>query len=214
MWKKNKGKIVVSSLLLLVPMLAGGILWSRLPERIAVHWDMDNAPNGWAGRAFVVFGLPALLLGLHLLCLAVTAADPRRKNIGKKPLGMVYWLIPAIGLPISAITYAAALGVKVNMGMVCCILLGLLFIVVGNVMPKARQNYTFGFRTPWALHDAENWRRTQRFAGWCMVGLGVIMLVMAFRLNLWVLFGAVALCAAAPYVYSYIYYRRHGEVEE
>ena len=41
---------------------------------------------------------------------------------------------------------------------------GLLFIGVGNYLPRVKQNYTLGIKTPWALADPENWRRTQRLS--------------------------------------------------
>ena len=98
MIKKNKWALLISSLLILLPMAAGGILWSRLPEQIPVHFGAQNEPNGWGNRAFVVFGMPLLMLVLHWFCVAVTAADPKRKNIGEKPMKLVFWIIPAMTL--------------------------------------------------------------------------------------------------------------------
>lgn len=213
MWKENKWKILVTSLIVLIPMAVGAVLWSRLPDTMAVHWGADNFPNGWASKTFAVFGMPAILLALHLFGLAITAADPRRKNIGKKPLGLVFWVVPVVSLFAGSLTYAIALGAKVNVGLVCWLLVGLVLVVLGNIMPKAKQNYSVGIKTPWALHDPENWNHTQRFGGWCMVLAGVVVMATAFWLNIWVLLGVAALAALAPMVYSYIYYCRHKPEE-
>ena len=53
--------------------------------------------------------------------------------------------------------------------------LGALFVGVGNYLPRMRQNYTFGVRTPWALADETNWKRTQRVGGISFMVLGVLL---------------------------------------
>lgn len=213
MWKTNRWMILATALVILLPMLIGIVLWDRLPQSIAVHFGTDNAPDGWASKAFAVFGLPGILLGLHLLCLTVTAADPRRKNVGKKPLWLLFWLIPILSLVVCPATYAIALGVKLNMGTVCSLLLGLLFLVLGNLLPKVKQNYTFGIKLPWTLYDPENWSRTHRFGGWCMVLAGIVLLAAAPWPTPWVMLPAILAAALAPMVYSYVFYRRHRKEE-
>ena len=78
--KINKKLLIVTSVLLLLPILAGLILWNQLPEQIATHFGVDNAANGWSSKAFAVFGIPGIMLGLHWFCLFATAADPKRSR--------------------------------------------------------------------------------------------------------------------------------------
>lgn len=211
MWKEHKGKLIVTSALMLLPMVVGLILWNRLPDSIAIHFGPGNVPDGWAGKGMAVFGLPGLLLGLHLLCLGVTGADPRRRNIGRRSLALVFWILPVVSLTTCSATYAVALGVAVNIEMVCALLLGVVLIIVGNVLPKTKQNYTFGIKLPWTLHDPENWNHTHRFGGWCMVIAGALLMVTSF-LGLWqVTLGVLLTAALAPMIYSYLYDRRHRE---
>lgn len=140
MWKTNKGVILATALVILLPMLIGVVLWDRLPQSIA-------------------------------------------------------------------------LGVKLNMGTVCSLLLGLLFLVLGNLLPKVKQNYTFGIKLPWTLYDPENWSRTHRFGGWCMVLAGIVLLAAAPWPTPWVMLPAILAAALAPMVYSYVFYRRHRKEE-
>ena len=151
MLKENKWKILITTLIVLLPILVGCILWDRLPDTIATHFGVDNEPNGWNSKTFAVFGLPGVMAALHLFCLIATSVDPKQKNIGKKALGIVFWIMPATSLIMCTMTYAVALGVQVDVGFVAILFIGLLLIVLGNRMPKAKQNYSFGIKTPWAL---------------------------------------------------------------
>lgn len=211
MLKQYKWKILITTLIILIPMAAGCILWDRLPDTIATHWGIHNEPNGWSSKAFAVFGLPGIIAALHLFCLIVTAIDPKHKNIGKKPIGLVFWICPAVSLLMAGITYPTALGISVDIGFWVLLFLGLLLIVLGNLMPKAKQNYSFGIKTPWALDDPENWERSNRVGGWCMVIAGILVAVTAFWENPWIIVPAFLLGGVAPMVYSYLYYRRHGK---
>lgn len=208
MLRENKWKLLVTTLIALIPMLVGVILWDRLPDTVATHFNVSNEPDGWSSKWFAVFGLPGMLAGLHLFCLAITSADPKHKNIGKKPIGILFWIIPCVSLVACTLTYAISLGVRVNIGCVITLLLGVLFVVLGNQLPRARLNYTFGVRLPWTLHDEQNWNRTSRFAGWCLALGGVVLIATSFWANPWIVFAVVALIAAAPIVYSYVDYVR------
>lgn len=210
MLKQNKLKILISSLITLIPVLTGCILWNRLPDTVATHFDTSSAANGWSSKPFAVFGIPVIMVGLHLLCLFLTSVDPKYKNIGKKPLGIVFWIIPTTTLVMYSVIYGIALGIALDVSFVCCLLIGIFFIVLGNVLPKAKQNYTFGVKVPWTLNDTENWNRTHRLAGWCMVIAGIVITATSFWHNLWVLIGVLAAAAVIPIVYSYTYYK-HGQ---
>ncbi|MBQ7873708.1 MAG: SdpI family protein [Oscillospiraceae bacterium] len=205
--KLNKKLFVITTILTLVPIIIGLMLWEQLPETIATHFGNDNEPNGWSSKAFAVFGIPGIIAALHVFCLIVTYADPKRNNIGAKAMGIVYWILPITSIVVMSMTYAYALGAEVNIGMVCCLLIGVIFIALGNYQPKAKQNYTFGYKIPWTLNSEENWNRTHRLAGWMMVICGFIFIINAFLLWEWLVLIAIP-AALIPIVYSYILYKK------
>ena len=209
MIRQNKLKTVVSTLAILLPILVGVILWDKLPETIATHFGADNTANGWNSKGFTVFGIPLVMAALHLFCLVVTSLDPKYKNIGKKPLGMVFWIIPSVSLVVMSVIYAMALGIKIEVGFVVLLLMGIIFIIMGNVMPKAKQNYTFGIKIPWTLNDEDNWNKTHRIAGFCMVIAGLVTLLTAFLQSPFIFIPALILALAVPMIYSYIHYKKH-----
>ncbi len=209
MIKQNKLKTVITTLIILLPSLVGVFLWNKLPDTIATHFGVDNNANGWSSKPFAVLGIPAIMAALHLFCLVVTSLDPKYKNIGKKPLGMVFWIIPSVSLVVMSITYAMALGVKINVGFICLLLIGVLFVVIGNLLPKAKQNFTFGMKISWTLNDEDNWNKTHRLAGFTMVIAGVVTILTSFLQNPFIFFPILIVALVIPLVYSYLHYKKH-----
>lgn len=207
MMKKYKKRIIISSVITLLPILAGLILWNRLPDTIATHFDNDNVANGWSSKPFVVFAMPLLLLGLHLFILFVTMNDPKRKNISEKMFGFLIWFVPVLSVFIFSITYCNALGMNVNIGMAVNIIVGIVFLVIGNYLPKCKQNYTAGIRIPWTLNSTENWNRTHRLAGWLFMLGGILFFLNAF-LQWSGMFFVIIVIALLPEVYSFLLYKK------
>ena len=87
--KINKKLLVITTIIILLPIIIGLIFWEQLPEEMATHWGTDNQPNGWNSKPMAVFGMPGIMAALHVFCLIVTYADPKKSNIGAKAIGIV-----------------------------------------------------------------------------------------------------------------------------
>ena len=208
MFKENKKTLFITCAVILLPIIAGLMLWDRLPDRIPTHWGMGGEVDGWSGKGFAVFAMPALMLGIQLLCFFVTASDPKRGNIRRKYLSMVLWIIPVLSVMTSCISYAVALGAQIRVEQVIPGFIGLMFVIIGNYMPKFQQSYTMGIRLPWTLSSEENWNRTHRFGGkiWALGGIGVLFCtLMGWGMASIVILAVVVI---VPTVYSYVLYRK------
>ena len=86
------------------------------------------------------------------------------------------------------------------------VLIGILFIVLGNYLHKVKQNYSIGLKHPWTLNDEENWNRTHRFGAWVFIIAGIAMCVNGYFKSDVALGIIVILTIAAPVVYSYALY--------
>ena len=208
MIKKNLNILIITSIVILLPVLTGVVLWDTLPEQIPTHWNAAGEIDGWSSKPFAIFGLPLLMLAMHWLCVLVTAADPKKANHSNKLIHLVLWIIPIISVVLFALTYVAALGTEVRMEMVMPLLVGFVLTVVGNYLPKCKQSYTIGIKIPWTLHSEENWNRTHRFAGrlWLVCGLGIMLT--AFVGGFWFFLPIVLVMVLAPTVYSYLLHRK------
>ncbi len=212
MLKENKAKIVISSLIILLPMLFGLILWDALPDIMTTHWGADGNQDGSGGKAFAVFGLPMILLVGHLFCLFFTSLDKKQKNQSKKALGIIFWIIPGISLFTNGIIYAAAFGKGLSFGLLIPAMLGILFMFIGNYLPKIKQNRTLGIKLSWTLNNEENWNKTHRLGGKVWVMGGVVMVFFVFLPPAAMVSGLVCVMIAMiiiPAVYSYTIYTKH-----
>lgn len=209
MLQQHKWKLLITSLLTLFPILIGLILWNHLPNEIAIHWSADGTANGWTSKWFAVMILPIILFAIHWLCIFATTADPKHKNISPKMFGLVLWICPVMSIFCSGMTYAEALGYDSKIELFTPMLIGLMFIIIGNYLPKCKQSYTLGIRLPWTLQSEENWNKTHRLAGFIWVITGIVFLISAFFKTIWLILIGTILAALIPTVYSYLYYRKY-----
>ena len=208
MIKKNKIKLMLTSVIILLPILAGLMLWSSLPEQVPTHWNAAGEIDGWSSKAFAVFGLPLILLAFQWLCVLGTGADPQKANHPQKIVHLVLWIIPILSNVLHTIVYMVALGQDVRVEVVMPVLVGLVLAIVGNYLPKCKQNYTIGIKIPWTLNSEENWNKTHRFAGWLWTICGLVIMLTGFFGGFWIFFGVVLLMVFAPFIYSYLLHRK------
>ena len=208
MIKRNLKVLIITSILTVLPILAGLILWDQLPEQIPTHWNAVGEIDGWSSKPFAVFGLPLIMVAAQWLCTLGTMADPKKENHSTKILHLVLWIIPLLSLVLNAMTYAAALGKEVPVEVVMPILIGLVLTIIGNYMPKCKQNYTIGIKIPWTLSSEENWNRTHRFAGWLWTFCGIAIMLTAFFGGFWIFTIVLLLMVFAPIIYSYLLFRK------
>ena len=81
MIKKNKFKLIASSIVILLPILYGLIMWNELPDVMTTHWGADGIADGMSGKAFAVFGSPLILLALHFVCILFTLYDKKQAEV-------------------------------------------------------------------------------------------------------------------------------------
>ena len=208
MIKKNLKTLIITSVIILLPILAGVILWNQLPDPMPSHWNASGEVDGWSSKPFAIFGLPLILLAAQWLCVLGTAADPKKNNHPEKILHLVLWIIPVLSVAMHTFVYLIALGHGVRMEVVMPVLIGVIFTIIGNYLPKCKQNYTIGIKIPWTLNNEENWNRTHRFAGRLWVVCGLVIMLTGFFGGFWIFFAIVLLMVLAPFFYSYMLHRK------
>ena len=203
---KNKKYWLITSAITLVPIALGLILWNKLPDQLPTHFGVDGAADGWSGKGFAVFGLPLMMLGFHFVIYFATRLDKQNRGHNEKVMNLVGLIFPVMSIVNSVIIYAHAMELELNLSMLLFPMLGLLFIAVGNWLPKIKQNSTLGIKIKWTLYNEENWNKTHRFAGFVWVIGGVLFCLMGFvpeKSLLFLLPLQVLLLAVVPTVYSW-----------
>ena len=218
MLKIKKWKLIVSSIVVLSPIVAGLILWNHLPDTLLTHWGADGNADGSTAKAVAVFFLPILLLAFQWFALWITKHDKKQPEQNEKAMGIIYCIIPALSVFVNGTMYAVALGREFTGIIAMPILFGLLFLYIGNYMPKVKQNHTMGIKIKWTLENEENWNKTHRLSGFLYVVSGFIMIAAAFlplKAAIPVLVVAMLAAVIIPVAYSYSIYRKmkkNGEI--
>ena len=184
-------------------------VYSRLPERLAVHWDIHGEPNRYGSRAEAGFLLPGLMVALYLVMQWYPSRDPRSSNIAKfrgAYDALVAATIAFLGV-VHVLVLGKGLGWPVDITTVVFVCGGAGLVLLGNLLPLARSNFIFGIRTPWTLSSEDVWRRAQRVGGYAMVAAGLLTMACAFfarPVGAVVALASVILAGVIPVVYSYV----------
>lgn len=206
--KERKRQVLITTVVTLIPIIAGILLWNKLPDRIATHFDSHGVADGWSGKWFTVWGLPLIMTVAHLFMIIAISNDPKSRNIGRKMFTICCWIVPVISCVVMSSIYALALGTSLNVSAVTDILVGVSLLVLGNYMTKAHQNYTVGIRIPWTLNSRENWNKTHRLGGKVFMVAGIIFIFNMFLQQFWIATAAIFAAIVIPVIYSFVLYKK------
>lgn len=165
--------LIITCAVCLLPILLGVVLWDRLPETMAIHFDMYNQPDNFASKGFVVFGLPAMMVALQIICCAITDEKIKKHGERKKFTNVVKWIIPIMAIVLQTVTLLYGLGKDIDIRRVAMIIVAAIFIIMGNYMPKF--DYVKNYDV-----EAHKARRINRFIGNLMVIMGILAVVTLF----------------------------------
>ena len=207
---KNKKLLFLSTLLCLLPILLGLSMYAKLPPQVPIHFDMAGNPDNYASRGFAVFGLPLLMTGFHVLLHWAMRKD--KKTAAASPaalLAITYWIIPILCNVLMPITLSMALDVEIPIVLITTTIMGILFVIIGNYLPKCKPNRHMGIKLPWTFASKENWRRTHRFGGFVFVAAGIATLIAGIFTIDWLLLTALCSAIILPTVYSWLLSRKN-----
>ena len=209
MKKEVKKTLILTTIITLLPILVGLFYWNQLPDKMATHFDLEGTPNGWSSKWFALIGIPAFLAVVNALCTILTETDPRRHKYPEQMMKLVYWICPVISWLCAGLTISYELGIEfVAMPKMASLLMGSMFVVIGNYLPKVKQNYYMGIRLPWTYSDEENWNRTHRMAGKLWVAGGIVLLLNFFLGITGVEIAVLVIMMVVPTVYSWAFSRK------
>lgn len=206
--------MIVVVIMIAAATLAGILLWNRLPDPMASHWNINDQVDGYISRFWGVFMLPLITLGMFLLFLVVPSIDPMKANIAqfREAFNLFIVLIVGFMVYLYGLTLAWNLGyTDFRMSGAMLPAIGLLFIFIGFMLRQAKRNFFIGIRTPWTLSSDTVWNETHRVGAILFMISGALAFIGGFfgsTTAFWMMFAPLMGSTLFLLVYSYVLYQR------
>ena len=196
----------------LLPFIYLAYLWKGLPEKVPTNWNYKGEIDDW-GTKYSLIGLVFLLPVLtYFLMLVIPKIDPKKRIelMGGKYYQIKFVLVAFMSVLALFIIHSSKSKTLSSPSMVF-VLIGLLFMALGNYFKVIKQNYFLGIKTPWTLESEEVWKLTHILAGklWIVGGLLMIIfsLVIPENINFYFFISIIAIISIVPIVYSYLKFK-------
>lgn len=200
-------------LIILITGLASFYFFNNFPEQVPIHWNMAGEVDNYGSRAMGAFLFPIIILGIYLLFLVLPLMDPKKKNY--KQFRGVYHLFKVMIISFMALIYFlasfSALGFDFNIGFWVRLMVGILFVFIGNYLGKIKSNWFMGIRLPWTLSSEENWNKTHRFSGRIYILGGFLMMLMSLipeSFRIYLFFLIIFILVVLPIAYSFLFFKK------
>ena len=154
------------------------VVWF-LPETIVSRMDLAGNVTATASR-FSIFLFPILvaILGFGI---RVASSSPKLTGGNVRTARSISWILLLLLNVIAYFQFWLYLGgmtVGAQMSRFLTFILGVFFILIGNLAPKIKENSKhFGFRASWLKNNDVAFRKTQRFFGIASVVAGILMML-------------------------------------
>ncbi|MDQ0197774.1 SdpI family protein [Neobacillus ginsengisoli] len=196
----------------LIALIINIIAYPHLPDKVPVHWGLNGEVNRYGSKIEMLMmgALPLLIIIFRQI---IPLIDPKKEsyNIHSTAYSIITLSIITFLVIINLIVVFSSLGYNISLAKVLPVLLGLLFIGMGNYMTQLRPNYFIGIRNPWTLASEQVWRKTHRLGGFVIVIIGLVplssIIIGALGMNLF--FGALVLGIAVIFFYSYLTFKKN-----
>ena len=203
----NKNILMVTTIVCLLPILLGLVFYNSLPEKVAVHFNLNNQPDNYFSKAGFVWGIPVIMVVLQIFCCVVSDLSNKNPEANKKAITVFKWIIPILTMILYGVTIAYALGKEMDIRKMVMCLIGILFIITGNYSPKIIGND----RTPYIKEERLR-RRLTRWMAYLLIANGILSI---FSILFEPMVSVVIIgMAIVEMVFIMIYAHRRGEKEK
>ena len=199
--------------LVAIAVIAGVILWNKLPDQMASHWNVNDQADDYMPKFWGIFLMPIISLGMLALFLVIPNIDPLKANIAefRNIFNLFILLIVVFMLYVHGLTLAWNMGNQsFKMSAAMLPFLGVLFIFIGYMLRQAKRNFFIGIRTPWTLSSDTVWNKTHQLGSVLFMVSGAFAFIGSFlggMLAFWLLFVPLMGSVVFLILYSYILYR-------
>ena len=165
--------------LMFAPLVVSLFVVWFLPETIVSRMDIAGNVTATASR-FSIFLFP-ILVAILGFAIRVASSSPKLTGGNVRTARSISWIL-LLSLNVIAYfqfwLYLGGMTVGAQMSRFLTFILGVFFILIGNLAPKIKENSKhFGFRASWLKNNDVAFRKTQRFFGIASVVAGILMML-------------------------------------
>lgn len=203
---------VISIVIIIIQYTLSFILLRYLPDKIPMHWNIYGQVDNYMPKYTAVWVMPVISLLILILFRFLPLFDPNKKKYQffTRERKIIQTVLISFFAYLQFVIFYSSLYPGTNIRTLFFIGLGILFILLGNYLSKIRQNYFIGIKIPWTLSSEDNWNKTHRYASWCFVIAGIIMMAEAYFI--WyapvIIFGSILIAISLPILYSFLLYKK------
>ena len=183
MKKINWNFIIFTCLICLMPICLGLFFYEELPEVMPIHFNIHEQPDNWASKNFTIFGIPIIMAALQMFCCIVSDMAEGKKEKDSKVIKIMKWFIPSATILLYTITILIGLGKKVDVGKCVTLFLGIMFVMMGNYMPKMSYEEAKGNLKTMPKNE-KDYKQMVRLFGYTFVVGGIFMMAAIFISNM------------------------------
>lgn len=206
MKKINMKSLIITSTVCLLPIICGVIFYSALPESIAIHWGIDNNPNGYFSKPAFVFGMPIMMVALQVFLSIVSDLSDKNPEANKKAVTVYKWIIPIITVVLYIVTIAIALGNDLDIRKIVMVILGILFIISGNYIPKVRSDYYMNSKVFWVKNrDEKLVNKATKVTAYGLIVFGILFILSILFEPAVSIAALIAMALFSIFIYLYVY---------
>lgn len=178
MKKINFKVLIITCIMCLVPIVFGLIFYDSLPDKVAIHFDVNNNPDNFCSKEFFVFGTPLIMVLFQIFCCVITDIKDEHPEANKKSVTVMKLIIPTITVLMYVVTLMHAMTVGIDIRIVVMIILGVMFVIMGNYIPKivGTQNINFHFKMV-EIKDEKLNNRIKRITGYMLIVDGFLFIL-------------------------------------
>lgn len=203
-----------SFLLIALSVLTSIIAFPYLPDQVPMHWNINGEVDQYWDKLYAVIFLPLIMIAMMILFIYMPKIDPKKENYKKfsSSYQIFITLMNGFLLLLQSAIIAYSLGLKIDISLFIFLANSVIFIVLGNYLPRIKHNYFIGIRTPWTLANEKTWRKTHQLGGKVFVVAGLLLVVLSFLPGVYKFTGMMVVIVATlliSTIASYIFFNRY-----
>lgn len=185
--KKNRiidATLIITTIVCLIPLIPGFILWNKLPDTMARHFDFQGNANGYSSKLMCIIVFPCFLALLNFFMCLVFNIKANKEELSSKLKNVFCWIIPIVSIIVFWTIIKTNLSAETANVSTVFFACGLIFTIIGNYIPKAPASIINFPVPPSILNDKKKVDDMKKIGarrmGYFVVPSGFVIMITAF----------------------------------